>query len=59
MDVTQAEYLVGSPAGGVVSTTDDVNDFYRGLLAGGLLSPSALEEMKAETSTEYGLGLGF
>ncbi|HSL35198.1 MAG TPA: serine hydrolase [Arthrobacter sp.] len=57
VDVTQAEYLIGSPAGGVVSTTEDVNDFYRGLLAGGLLSPSTLEEMKAVGSIEYGLGL--
>ena len=45
------------PRGGVVSSAEDVNDFYRGLLAGELLSPSTLEEMKTETSKEYGLGL--
>lgn len=57
VDVTQAEYLAGSPAGGVVSTTEDINDFYRSLLAGRLISPSTLKEMKAGGPLEYGLGL--
>lgn len=57
IDVTQTEVLVGSPAGGVISTMQDVNDFYRALLRGQLLSPAALQEMKKKTSfCEYGLG---
>jgi D-alanyl-D-alanine carboxypeptidase len=57
VDVTQAEDLVGSPAGGVISTTEDVNDFYRALLRGQLLTPATLEEMKKTTLVDYGLGL--
>ena len=59
VDVTQPEAFVGSPAGGVISTTQDVNTFYRALLRGQLLSPAMLEEMKKKTEFwEYGLGLG-
>lgn len=58
IDVTQPEVFVGSPQGGVVSTAQDVNTFYRELLRGHLLSPASLEEMKKKTgSTDYGLGL--
>lgn len=59
VDVTQPEVFVGSPAGGVISTTQDVNNFYRALLRGQLLSPAMLEEMKKKSGfAEYGLGLG-
>lgn len=58
VDVTQPEVFVGSPAAGVISTTQDVNNFYRALLRGQLLSPAMLEEMKKKTGfAEYGLGL--
>ena len=58
VDVTQPEVLVGSPAAGVISTTQDVNNFYRALLRGQLLSPAMLEEMKKKTEFwDYGLGL--
>ena len=58
VDVTQAEVWVGSPAGGVISTTQDINTFYRALLQGQLLSPAMLEEMKKKAGfAEYGLGL--
>ncbi|MFF2030671.1 serine hydrolase domain-containing protein [Arthrobacter sp. NPDC058192] len=58
VDVTQPEVLVGSPAAGVISTTQDVNNFYRALLRGQLLSPAMLEEMKKKAGfADYGLGL--
>ena len=58
VDVTQPEVWVGSPAGGVISTTQDVSNFYRALLRGQLLSPAMLEEMKKKAGfAEYGLGL--
>lgn len=58
VDVTQPEVFVGSPAGGVISTTQDINTFYRALLRGQLLSPAMLEEMKKKTEFwDYGLGL--
>ncbi|MDI3213616.1 serine hydrolase domain-containing protein [Arthrobacter sp. AL12] len=58
VDVTQPEVWVGSPAGGVISTTQDINTFYRALLRSQLLSPAMLEEMKKKTGfAEYGLGL--
>lgn len=58
VDVTQPGDLAGSPAGGVVSTVEDVNDFYRALLSGKLVPPAALEQMKQPTFFGYGLGLG-
>ncbi|MFK0038283.1 serine hydrolase domain-containing protein [Paenarthrobacter sp. NPDC090517] len=57
VEVTQAEQLIGFPGGGVVSTAEDVNDFFRGLFTGGLISAPALKEMKTVESTNYALGL--
>ncbi|MFJ4025955.1 serine hydrolase domain-containing protein [Paenarthrobacter sp. NPDC089989] len=57
VDVTQVESLVGSPAGGVVSTTADINDFYRSLLSGRVVSPGLVKEMKQTGLGNYGLGL--
>ncbi|MFJ4210961.1 serine hydrolase domain-containing protein [Paenarthrobacter sp. NPDC089675] len=57
LDITQPEAVTGSPAGGVVSSTEDVNDFFRGLLSGALLSPGTLQEMKTVKSSNYGLGV--
>ncbi|MFB7918871.1 serine hydrolase domain-containing protein [Streptomyces sp. NPDC056061] len=47
-------------AGAVVSTTDDLNHFYRALLTGRLIGPAALKEMQRTASVDgvnYGLGL--
>ncbi|MDI2035680.1 serine hydrolase domain-containing protein [Paenarthrobacter nitroguajacolicus] len=57
VDVTQAEGLVGSPASGIVSTTEDINDFYRALLGGRLVSAKSLSDMKMTGLGNYGLGL--
>ncbi|MFD6324774.1 serine hydrolase domain-containing protein [Streptomyces sp. NPDC058442] len=53
-----------STAGSVVSTTDDLNRFYRALLTGKLIGPAALGEMlrtvpvtAGEGSIDYGLGI--
>lgn len=56
-DVTGAEYLVGSPAGGLVSTTADTNGFYRALLSGRLLPQALVAEMKNTGLGNHGLGL--
>ena len=57
IEVTQPEVVVGSPAGGIVSTAEDVNDFYRGLLTGKLNTDTSLKQMKTYLPTNYGLGL--
>ncbi|MFJ1748445.1 serine hydrolase domain-containing protein [Streptomyces sp. NPDC088116] len=47
-------------AGAVVSTTDDLNRFYRTLLGGGLIGPAALTEMLRTvpvSGMKYGLGI--
>ncbi|MEV0302627.1 serine hydrolase domain-containing protein [Streptomyces prasinus] len=53
-----------SAAGSIVSTTDDLNRFYRTLLAGGLIGPAALGEMLRTVpviaggfGVDYGLGI--
>ncbi|MEU4533850.1 serine hydrolase domain-containing protein [Streptosporangium sp. NPDC023825] len=58
----------GSGDGGMISTTGDVTTFFRALLAGRLLRPSELAEMKDTVAAEdydgtpgtrYGLGLAW
>ncbi|GAA2913864.1 serine hydrolase domain-containing protein [Streptomyces mexicanus] len=47
-------------AGAVVSTTDDLNRFYRALLTGHLVGPAALKEMQRTVDVDgmhYGLGI--
>ncbi|MER6029539.1 serine hydrolase domain-containing protein [Streptomyces sp. NPDC001851] len=48
-------------AGALVSTTDDLNRFYRALLGGELIGPAALREMQRTVPTgggaNYGLGI--
>ncbi|KOV56875.1 serine hydrolase domain-containing protein [Streptomyces sp. MMG1121] len=47
-------------AGAVVSTTSDLNRFYRGLLAGKLVGPAALKQMLTTVPAngmDYGLGI--
>ncbi|MEV6588240.1 serine hydrolase domain-containing protein [Streptomyces acidicola] len=49
-----------STAGSIVSTTDDLNRFYRTLLGGGLIGRAALGEMLTTVpagGTDYGLGI--
>ena len=53
-----------STAGSIISTTDDLNRFYRALLTGRLIGPAALDEMlRTVTITagpvgiDYGLGI--
>jgi D-alanyl-D-alanine carboxypeptidase len=65
-DVSGLSPSLSPASGAIVSTADDVADFYRALLSGRLLRPSLLQEMKT-TITEgthvdipgqrYGLGL--
>lgn len=50
------------PAGEIISTTDDLGRFWRGLLGGRLLAPRQLKEMKTTVPTgapgwDYGLGM--
>ncbi|GHI09757.1 hydrolase [Streptomyces cellostaticus] len=47
-------------AGAIVSTTDDLNRFYRALLGGKLIGPAALHEMQRTVPADgmdYGLGI--
>ncbi|MGW4235755.1 serine hydrolase domain-containing protein [Streptomyces sp. NPDC004749] len=49
-----------STAGSIVSTTDDLNRFYRALLGGELIGPAALTEMLRTVPAggiQYGLGI--
>ena len=65
-DVTGLSPSLSPASGGIVSTADDLLDFYRGLLSGRLLPRDLLKEMKT-TITEgthvdipgqrYGLGI--
>ncbi|MFJ8108157.1 serine hydrolase domain-containing protein [Streptomyces sp. NPDC096132] len=48
----------GSTAGAIVSTTDDLNTFYRALLGGRLLGRAALAEMLRTVPGSDGLGHG-
>ncbi|MFD1934511.1 serine hydrolase domain-containing protein [Nonomuraea mangrovi] len=65
-DVTNADLSWAGAAGGMVSTTTDLNRFLRVLLRGRLLSPALQKEMFTTVSTEgagwvpntrYGLGI--
>jgi D-alanyl-D-alanine carboxypeptidase len=65
-DVTRLSPSLSPASGAIVSTADDVVDFYRALLSGHLLRPDLLQAMKTTTSEgthvdipgqRYGLGL--
>lgn len=64
-DVTELDPSWGWAAGQIISTTKDLNTFYRGLLKGDLLKRAQLDEMKKTVDTagemwpgvEYGLGI--
>lgn len=57
INASQPEFLVGSPAEGVVSTVGDINTFYAALMQGRLLTASTLREMQTTWRGNYGLGL--
>ncbi|MFH5878705.1 serine hydrolase domain-containing protein [Arthrobacter sp. NA-172] len=57
INASQPEYLVGSPAEGVISTVGDINTFYAGLMQGRLFAAGTLGEMQTIWQLNYGLGL--
>jgi D-alanyl-D-alanine carboxypeptidase len=57
VDVAYSPMQSGSASGGMVSTLDDINTFYKALLRGQLLSPARVAEMKGLVYADYGLGL--
>ncbi|MEV8630610.1 serine hydrolase domain-containing protein [Streptosporangium sp. NPDC051023] len=57
-DITALSPTILGAAGGIVSTTADLNRFLRALLGGGLLPPAELALMKTPSpGTTYGMGL--
>ncbi|MBM7861296.1 serine hydrolase domain-containing protein [Lentzea nigeriaca] len=64
-DVTELDPSWGWAAGQIISTTKDLNAFYRGLLKGELLPQKELDEMRKTVDTtgemppgvQYGLGI--
>ena len=57
VDVAYSALNSGSASGAMISSVEDINTFYAGLLRGGLLSPDSLTEMKGRVFADYGLGL--
>ncbi|MFC9843004.1 serine hydrolase domain-containing protein [Streptomyces sp. NPDC060223] len=57
VDYTTVNMSIAGPAGEIISTTADLDHFFRALLSGGLLRPAELHEMTTDTSGA-GRGLG-
>lgn len=58
VDTTDNTFAVGNPAGGAVSTVEDLNLFMAGLFQGRALSAASLREMKTSPGfAPYGLGM--
>jgi D-alanyl-D-alanine carboxypeptidase len=58
VDTTDNTFAVGNPAGGAVSTVEDLNFFMAGLFQGRALSAASLREMKTSPGfAPYGLGV--
>ncbi|MER6375463.1 serine hydrolase domain-containing protein, partial [Streptomyces mirabilis] len=58
VDYTTVNMSIAGAAGEIISTTADLDHFFRTLLSGGLLRPAELHEMTADTSGDgWGLGL--
>lgn len=57
IDVTKQDSSLWSGAGGVESNVDDINTFFRALMAGLVVPPELLGEMLALGSEGYGLGV--
>ena len=53
-DVTGLSPSLAPGSGGIVSTADDVADFYRALLSGRLLEPAQMPEMKTHRLRTHG-----
>ncbi|GGN94610.1 serine hydrolase [Actinoplanes lobatus] len=58
LDFTDLNPSMAYAAGEIVSTTADLNRFYRALLGGRLLRPAQLTEMLGNPAGEIGYGLG-
>ncbi|MGO4858083.1 serine hydrolase domain-containing protein [Arthrobacter sp. 2MCAF14] len=57
INASQPEYLVASPAEGVISTVGDINTFYAALMQGRLLTADTLRDMQTPWQENHGLGL--
>ncbi|MBK3568811.1 serine hydrolase [Streptomyces sp. MBT62] len=58
VDYTTVNMSIAGAAGELISTTADLDHFFRTLLSGGLLRPAELREMTTDTSgAGWGLGL--
>ncbi|WP_324642387.1 serine hydrolase domain-containing protein [Pseudarthrobacter sp. LT1] len=58
IDTTDNTFAVGNPAGGAVSTMEDLNLLMAGIFQGRAVSPAALQEMVTRPSFgPYGLGV--
>ncbi|MGN7200062.1 serine hydrolase domain-containing protein [Arthrobacter sp. SAFR-044] len=58
VDTTDNTFAVGNPAGGAVSTMEDLNLLMAGIFQGRAVSASSLREMKTSTGFRpYGLGV--
>ncbi|MEC3956483.1 serine hydrolase domain-containing protein [Nocardia sp. CDC153] len=63
-DVTRSEPSIAWSAGGLISTGNDLNNFYLALVAGKILADAQLRDMLATqpradgTGLDYGLGIG-
>ncbi|MGW7531131.1 serine hydrolase domain-containing protein [Amycolatopsis sp. NPDC054798] len=58
VDVTELNPTVAGAAGSMISTTADLDDFFRALLSGRLLLPEQLTEMLTPRETNLGIGYG-
>ncbi|MFD2767532.1 serine hydrolase domain-containing protein [Micromonospora eburnea] len=57
VDVTMMNPSMAGAAGEIISTTAELNRFYRALIGGRLLRPSELRDMRNPRGTGFGLGL--
>ncbi|MFI6322057.1 serine hydrolase domain-containing protein [Nonomuraea sp. NPDC050556] len=56
-DVTRINPTIAGAAGGIISTTADLDTFFRALFSGRLLRPAELKAMTTVGKGDYGLGL--
>jgi D-alanyl-D-alanine carboxypeptidase len=58
VDITVFDHSFAGAAGEMVSSTTDLNRFYRALMTGGLLAPAELTEMRTVRTAAEGCGYG-
>jgi D-alanyl-D-alanine carboxypeptidase len=58
VDITVFNHSFAGPAGEIISTTTDLNRFYRALTTGHLLAPPQLTEMRTPRPSGHGFGYG-